>query len=358
MRTKETGKRSSNLIKNLLLTLVSTLITLLLVEVILRFFFADYLYTGSTARSLYYSSPNLTLTQDHQAVHYAPNTLIRSIAVYYNQIEYDTRHHANNFGFLSDEDYKKEDKPGILFLGDSFTAGVASTTPWIPQLNKKYDNINLYSMGVTGTGIWNFYNTLNSYKDKLNFDTIVVLSISDDLRRHKWYPDERNGYLYFCFKEKENAPCTLHQPIAKIIDIDMDAKDLLKPEELYVIKAYNVLKDKFEKFLKKEKSKPVPKRIVPNNLNYDMSYLTKIKALADSMGKKVIFVHIPEKAEAKAGHYRCNVKADIEKLGIAYYPLLQTHPFDMSMYHKHDGHPNDRGYAYLSSIMEEILKLK
>jgi len=28
------------------------------------------------------------------------------------------------------------------------------------------------------------------------------------------------------------------------------------------------------------------------------------------------------------------------------------------MYHKHDAHPNNKAYAYLAEIIEEILKLK
>lgn len=346
------------MIKNISLSLVSTLITLLFVEIILRFFYADYLYTGSAARSLYYSSPNLTLTEDKQSIHYSPNTDVRSITVYFNQVEYDTYHHANNFGFLSDTNYTKENKPGILFLGDSFTAGVGSTTPYIPALNTKYPDINLYSLGVTGTGTWNFYNTFNTFKDKLNFDTIAIMSISDDLRRHKWYPEEANNHLYFCLKEHFQDRCKLRQPIAQLIAKNLDSDTLLQPEDPYIKKAYGVLKKKYDNFKNHIKIKPRRKTIVPNNLHYDMTYIRKIKKLADSLGKKVIFVHIPEKKEMFAGYYRCQVKDDIEKLGITYYPLLNNYHFDKSMYHKHDGHPNNKGYAYLSSIIEEILHLK
>jgi len=350
-----------NLIKNLLLTLASTLITLLLVEVVLRFFYADYLYSGSGLRSLYYSSPNLTVTDDNRTVHYAPNTDIRSITVYYNRIEYDTHHHANNFGFLSDQNYSKESKPGIVFLGDSFTAGVGSTKPWIPQLNKKYKDINLYSLGVTGTGISNFYHTLKHFQNKLNFDTIVIMSISDDLRRHQWFPFEKDGYLYFCYDNNRSDTCKKQQKVAKLIDYNMDASDLLKPEEPYIFKAYKVIRKKLTTPPSKKPKLSMKERLrqlIPPNQRYDMHYVQKIKALADRTGKKVIFVHIPEKKEIQIGYYRCSVEEDIKKLGIDYYPLLHTHKFDLSMYHKHDGHPNDKGYAYIASIIEDILKLQ
>ena len=347
------------MIKNILLTLITTLITLLMAEVVLRFFYADYFYTGSGARSLYYSYPNLVATDDNISVHYKPNTDVRSIAVYFNHIEYDTHHHANNFGFLSNDDYKKENKPGILFVGDSFTAGVGSTTPYIPALNKKYPDINLYSMGVTGTGIWNFYDTVKSYQDKLNFDTIIVMSISDDLRRTKWFPLNKNNHLYFCNKNHFKDKCRHEQKVAQLIDYNLNKDTLLKDEGLYLIKAYILLKNKYKDF-KAGKNIRLKKKstfILPKNISYKFESIKKLKKLADKLHKKMIFVHIPEKREVTAGYYRCYLKDNLKKIGIPYYPLLYTHHFDMSMYHKHDGHPNDKGYAYLTSIIEEILHL-
>jgi lysophospholipase L1-like esterase len=335
------------------------LVTLLLTEVILRFFFADYLYSGSGLRSLYYSTPNLTISEDNRSVHYTPNTDIRSITVYYNRIEYDTLHHANNLGFLSDQNYTKEPKPGIVFLGDSFTAGVGSTSPWIPQLDKKYPDINLYSFGVTGTGIPNFYRTLKTFLNDLNFDTIVIMSISDDLRRHQWYPFEQEGYLYFCYDKKVGENCRKKQRIAKLIQRDIEASSLLQPEEPYILKAYQVIKKRLSTPKQKQKlsEKARLRMLIPPNQHYDINDVKKIKALADRTGKRVIFIHIPEKKEIQIGYYRCNVQEEMKKLGIAYYPLLHTHHFDLSMYHKHDGHPNDKGYAYIASIIEKILKL-
>jgi hypothetical protein len=335
------------------------LVTLLLAEVILRFFFADYLYSGNGLRSLYYSSPNLTISEDNRSVHYTPNTDIRSIAVYYNRIEYDTLHHANNLGFLSDRNYTKESKPGIVFLGDSFTAGVGSTSPWIPKLDKKYPNINLYSFGVTGTGIPNFYRTLKTFQNDLNFDTIVIMSISDDLRRHQWYPFEQEGYLYFCYDKNVGKSCRKKQRIAKLIEKDVETSSLLQPEEPYLFKAYQVIKKKLSTPKQKQKLSEIARlrMLIPPNQHYNIDDVKRIKILANRTGKRVIFVHIPEKKEIQIGYYRCNIQEEMKKLGIDYYPLLHTHHFDLSMYHKHDGHPNDKGYAYIASIIKKILKL-
>lgn len=175
LKIKATGVRSLSLIKNFALTLITTLITLIIVEVVLRLFLGHILYSGNKLRSLYYTQPNLEVVTDgNRAVHYVPNTTIRSITVYYNKVEYDAKHHTNNMGFVSDVDYQKEDRKGIVFLGDSFTAGVGSNNPWLPILNKKYPDINLYSMGATGTGQENFYELFENYQDSLNFDTVVI----------------------------------------------------------------------------------------------------------------------------------------------------------------------------------------
>jgi len=376
------------LIKNSILAIVSTLITLIIVEIILRLFLGHILYTGSKFRSLYYSNPNLEVLQDSNhslyATHYKPNIPLRSITVYYNEIEYDTKHHTNNFGFINDVDYKKENKSGVIFLGDSFTAGVGSNRPWLPMLDKKYSDINLYSMGVTGTGQENFYRLFDHYQDALNYDTIVIMSISDDLRRPLWYPVNQNGWLYFCRDREVTKECKHSKKIAGLIDYNIDRETLLLPEELYVAKAYGVLKSKYESFKKaqeqkkaaekvKEKpvaksepketqkvvtQKPIVKKPAPKKSEISLDYIAKIKELADRKGKKVIFVHIPEKGEAQSGKYRYRVGDRIKAMGIEYHPILKDYKFDLSMFHLHDGHPNDKGYAHISSIIEDILKLQ
>lgn len=393
MKTKAIGVRSLNLIKNSILAIVSTLITLIIVEIILRLFLGHILYTGSKFRSLYYSNPNLEVLQDDNhslyATHYKPNIPLRSITVYYNKVEYDTKQHTNNFGFINDVDYKKEDKSGVIFLGDSFTAGVGSNKPWLPMLNKKYPDINLYSMGVTGTGQENFYRLFDHYQDALNYDTVVIMSISDDLRRPLWYPVNKNGWLYFCRDREVTKECKHGKRIAGLIDYNIDRETLLLPEELYIYKAYGVLKSKYEAFKKaqeqkkatekpKEKPiaksepvknqkvvaqkpippKPIAKKAPPKKSGISLEYIAKIKELADAKGKRVIFVHIPEKGETQSGKYRYRVGDRIKAMGVEYHPILKDYQFDLSMFHVHDGHPNDKGYAYISSIIEDILKLQ
>jgi len=349
--------KNSNWIKNSLLLVVSTLFALLIVEIVLRFFVADKLYTGKIGRSLYYSSPTFKV-EDNGAVHYAENVPLRSLAVYYNKVEYDTKHHTNNLGFINDQDYLYENKEGILFLGDSFTAGVGSTTPWLQTLNHRYNDTNLYSLGVTGTGQKNFYKVYEAFQDDMNYSTVVILSISDDLKRYLWYPHIEKDQLYFCPDKSTKEECLKHYPIMTLIDYNIDADSLLAPEELYIKKAYKVLKHKLHKIKRDYHAKKEKKTKTPQKKTIGLTYISQIKQLAETKGKKVIFIHLPEKSEVIVNEYRYNIAEDIKKLGIEYYPILETDKFDLSMYHIHDGHPNDKGYAYISSIVENILKLK
>ena len=343
-----------NWIKNSLLIIISTVVTLIIVEIILRLFLGNILYSGKSGRSLYYSKPTFSLTSNG-AVHYAKDVPLRSLAIYYNEFEYDTKHHTNNLGFISKKDYHKEDKKGAIFLGDSFTAGVGSTDPWLPVLDNKYQDINLYSFGVTGTGQENFYRLFESFQDSLNYETVVIVSISDDLNRKLWYPMTVKEKLYFCREKSTKEQCMEHYPIMTIIDYNLDRETLLMPDELYLKKAYRLLKKRVAQKLQKSEGKQ-PKYTPPSHI--DITYIAQIKALADKKGKKIIFIHLPEKSETAKGEYRYNIAQDLKDLGIAYYPALKTHPWDMSLFHANDGHPNDKGYAYISSIVEEIMKLK
>ena len=343
-----------NWIKNSLLLIVSTVVTLIIVEIILRLFLGDVLYSGSSYRKLYYSKPTFELTPNG-AVHYAANVPLRSLAVYYNRFEYDTSHHTNNMGFISERDYRKEDKRGVLFLGDSFTAGVGSSKPWLPRLDSKYANVNLYSFGVTGTGQENFYRLFENYKDSLNFDTVVIISISDDLSRKLWYPLAVKDKLYFCREKSTKEQCTKNYPIMTLIDYNIDRELLLAPDELYLKKAYRFLKSRLHSTVNKSDEKK-KEYVAPTTT--DIRYIADIKALADRIGKKVIFIHLPEKGEVESGEYRYDIAQDLKELGIAYYPVLKTHTWDMSLFHGNDGHPNDKGYGYISSIVEEIMELK
>ncbi len=354
MKTKVIGEKSLNWIKNGLLLIISTVVTLIIVEIILRLFLGNILYTGKSGRSLYYSKPTFSLTSNG-AVHYAADIPLRSLAIYYNKFEYDTKHHTNNLGFISNKDYHKEDKKGAIFLGDSFTAGVGSTDPWLPLLDSKYQDINLYSFGVTGTGQENFYRLFESFQESLNYDTVVIVSISDDLNRKLWYPMSIKDKLYFCREKSTKEQCMERYPIMTLIDYDIDRDTLLMPDELYLKKAYRLLRTRLNQKIQKtekEQQKPIP----PSRI--DITYIAQIKALADKNGKKVIFIHLPEKSEAASGEYRYDIAQDLKDLGIAYCPVLKTHTWDMSLFHDNDGHPNDKGYAYISSIVEEIMELK
>ena len=108
-----------------------------------------------------------------------------------------------------------------------------------------------------------------------------------------------------------------------------------------------------------QKKKPEPDIDIPK-ARFEASYkaLEKIKKLATSKNKRVLFIQLLEKNEMFKGRYRYKLKDKLEKMGIEYYSIFGNYRFNGSMYHTHDGHPNDKGYQAISEMVSDILKLK
>lgn len=138
------------------------------------------------------------------------------------------------------------------------------------------------------------------------------------------------------------------------IPTNIESDKILYPEQLYLIKGIKLLMQKLT-----EKKRDITDIRMPR-APYESSYtsLKKIKKLASSKNKRVVFIHLLEKGEMLKRRYRYKLRDKIEKMGIEYYPILGKYVFDWRMYHPNDGHPNDKGYAVIASMIEDILKLK
>jgi hypothetical protein len=73
--------------------------------------------------------------------------------------------------------------PRYAFVGDSFTAGFHGGTPWAPALRDRARRANpdlqIYNLGVSGTGFEHFSRLLKSFATEVDFSDIVILAISD-----------------------------------------------------------------------------------------------------------------------------------------------------------------------------------
>ena len=205
-----TRKRSSISLRAAL-ACVSCLVGLSVAELVLRG-----VDPGDSQRTLFFSSKVWTV-DGGGAVTYEPNTVIRTVAVHGEEVEYDVTFPVNNLGFVDDQDYPlpgREDGSSkrYVFVGDSFIAGYHGGSPWIPDLRERLTTSGggplIYNLGVGGTGLSHFPSLLESVREKIQFDEIVILAISNDLRRGYWQPvasDERTHFIHLPEKEEVAA---------------------------------------------------------------------------------------------------------------------------------------------------------
>lgn len=170
---------------------------------------------------------------------------IRTIAVYNNKIEYDVDFNTNNLGFVDDKDYQYEIAPHkkyYAFVGDSFTAGYHGREPWIPKLrrNLKERNIEIFNLGIEGTGIEHFYRLLKSTSKQLYITHIVILAISNDFNRNLWYPLTNSSEIWICPDNLNSAECIKRPYIARIIHPTISNEKILEV-------ASNMFKDRKKK---------------------------------------------------------------------------------------------------------------
>lgn len=372
---------NGTMIKNLTLLLVSMLVCVMLAELALRFFpIGNY---SLNQRVLFYSSPSL-IRSDNTAVSYQPNTEIREVAVYGKNIDYDVTKKTNNMGFYDDIPYQKHNngKRGIVFIGDSFTSGTGGDTPWVTTLRETISrsDVELYNLGVTATGVHAFYELLKTTKEKLTFDTVNLMVINSDYFRRTWYPYETKEGIRLCRNNITKEYCEKQEPTMYTIDHAETHQDLIKrAQEIYKKKninadaersflqrsrLYNLYCDAWFSFNKQSLSllhSQCPQHKINRSIwrekNHVSMYSRQLLIAMNSEFPEIKFrlFHIPEKTEILKNEYSFDLKSDIVDSKIEYISLLKACDWDISMFHKHDAHPNNKGYANLANCMVQFI---
>lgn len=126
---------------NIILSLFSTAICLVIAEVGLRTLMAKELSIVTSERTLAY--------EYHETLGWFP---IPNSSKVYNLTTTINLHH-NSRGFR-DIEHEVDEKPGILFLGDSFTWGydVEAEERFTDKLRDSLDGWNVFNLGVSGYG--------------------------------------------------------------------------------------------------------------------------------------------------------------------------------------------------------------
>jgi hypothetical protein len=373
---------SGEIIKNVALVTVSLFVALFIVELVLRQ--TEIGHYSLNDRILFYTDPSFMMDRDG-ALKYAPDSKIRTVAIYGNHLDYDITQTTNNMGFIDNISYGKT-KSGvrdIVFVGDSFTAGDGGNNPWVGQVRELLgsSDVAVYNLGVGGTGIYHFYNLLKSFGNSIPFEEVNIMVISGDFFRGFWYPQVKGDALWFCYSGNSKEACLKNQsPIIYITEHnESEAALLARASKMYEVKRnntdgalkphqklrlFNLACDVYgsnfptaslESICPHLKIYNVVGKREKNKLYSRAMYMLRVM-LADFPGVKFRLFHIPQKGEIFTGRYSLNIEDDLKIIGLEYVPLLQSCDWDISMYHKHDAHPNDSGYANLAKCMTKYIQ--
>ncbi len=353
-----------NRIANICILLLSLTFVLLVGEIGIRF--SNLIHVNK--RFLMFSSQTFQLDKN-DAVRYQPNKNIRTVTVYNKKIEYDVHFDTNNLGFIDYKDYEYENVPNkkyYAFVGDSFTAGFHGGEPWVPKLRRNAEgkNIEIFNLGVGGTGIEHFYRLLKSTSEQLHFTHIVILALSDDFNRNYWYPLTNSSEIRFCPENMHGLECVKRRYIAKIIDPASSHEVILKVVDKVIKgRGKNVHGSGIRGVLKHSELLPFvvrslrtilqnKKRKTRNSFSFDA--LRNIKEAFPSV--EIYFIHLPQKQEVVNGEYFLdNIGKEIEKIGISYFPALKEWHWQKDMFFIHDAHPNNFGYDNIKNCVSSYL---
>jgi hypothetical protein len=308
-------------------------------------------------------------------VHYAPKRSLRSVAVYDDRIAYDVRFATNDLGYVDGVDYAVPAKPGrrITFVGDSFTAGYhAGGTTWLARLRelaqRTQPDVVLHNLGVDGAGLVHFLRNLRCFEQEVPAGEIVVLFISDDLRRPAWTPRESKDLIQFCYP----ADCSGARLDVPTLEGRAETQEELvaRARFLYEQRWSERPRSAFERLwrasqlvsLLSEARGRLARRagdadgaslFTPAERAGILRLLQKFRA--DFGADRLRFLHLPQKPEVARGSYSEDVSGLFREHGLAYVPLLGRCEFSEDGFLELDPHPNERGYAQILACVRREL---
>lgn len=358
--------------RSLLLSLTAIAVALTAVELALR---ADAINVHSIYdRVLFYTLPAF-IDDGYGSVRYAPNAEIREVAIFGEQIDYDRRQRSNNLGFLDHLDYGPADAGtyGVVFIGDSFTAG-SGGYPWVPELRERIHNpssTRIYNLGIGSASIYHMDKLLASFEQQVGFQEVNVLVITDDFFRPFWRPVQRDGSLWFCPTEGERVDCSawrrpiIYQmaPTDTVETLRARAQEIYAtgrypthpaPSALQQFRLYRIACDAYHRIRPSQANEIACPHLHYHHYRSHEKNAQYIQAMSVVRGwperypgVKFRLFHVPEKSEVAVGKYTLDVADDLRATSIDFVPLLETCRWTIDMYYEHDSHPTLDGYRHL-----------
>jgi lysophospholipase L1-like esterase len=353
---------------NLLITIITFIVTLLFIEIFYHFFFADNFHNK---RFLFITKPSLL--DQNKSFGYYKNTCVREIAVYGNgnkfHIEYDTSFKTNNIGLVQKKPFDPK-KKSIVIIGDSFTQGQGAT-PWFYHLedNWKHNGYQLINLGIIGTGIKQWKDTLQWFSSIGEIKQILICCISDDWVRPRWYISENvklNG-LVFNLLVGNKFQKSHHRPIIYVIKKDADHHTILKrAKDIAELSDGGIKKFLKNFFLASLTHRVLFQKKLPS-YNYSEIVFSENKTSFDQIisaygANKITVLHLPQKQEVIQGEYSelgTKIKNLILSRHIPYIDGLALCKLNKGDFYRDDDHPNASGYkkiydCFLKNVLENL----
>ncbi len=292
---------------------------------------------------------------------FKPNSLLRNVGLYGNEIEYDYKFKTDQYGFRSTHNCI-EKKSNLLYAiaGDSFTEGQGSSIVWVTNLQKILCDRGVKSLNtaMSGYSIIGMNKSLGYAKKVLNAKRAIVAITSGDITRpHSEMMSSEECSFYVSRTNKCGDSATWwHLPP------ELNKQDIItfsKTKNNYGLKElYRILKIKIkQKFQYFKKRNPKNKNLRLNieamnniELNYGAKNTTLIilpTKLESNLEKK------PDKKKIFANNLNIFLNSIDKKIKV--YDLREC-PLKKRHFHNKDGHPNEFGHLLLGKCIENKFK--
>lgn len=302
-----------------------------------------------------------------RSLYYHSDRTVRLVAVVGGRIEYDLTFPTNDAGSIDGSDYGTPDSAARsrswAIVGDSFTAGFHGGQPWIPQLRARVaargEAVDIYSLGVGGTGFNHFLPSLRRAQRELGFGHSAVLFVTDDLSRPWWRPVVANGRIHFCAGFMTEQECVKRGSTILVLEDPEAAPDavLEQVRRNIPVRAPSGWLGRLARFshLAALLDRPSPPAASDFVFAVDLPvWLGKLAHWAE--GREVVFLHLPQRHEVARGRYDVDVGPFMTAAGFRYVPLLSDCNFARGHYLA-DGHLGREGNEELVDCVGSALGL-
>jgi hypothetical protein len=320
--------------------------------------------------------------EDDGTVLYPANTEFTEILNRGNKIGYIKSYRTNNLGLRDEVDYPLgTSKRHIVFVGDSFTASQGSSFSWVSKLSRDLEKkgVSIYNLGVFGTGLIHFEKILRHFKNKISFDEIVLVTISDDFMRSYWVPQQEGNRVLFC-KKDTMQPCkgigvvdpSYARELSEKHSVGLELDELEMPLQrhrsksdgrtmcrwdfgLPVLLKCIAKKSPFLVLIKQELINPLLSPLNSTEFKNSISALKQIRLSFPD--KKISLIQLPQRNEVMTKQYKLNLKKHVEAADMEYHTALTACGLSQDDFNDYDGHPTEHGYDKIAACVSKLLQL-